>query len=81
MPPVDEWETFPFDGDIRARTLEPRVDAERPRHGEGGVGCRRCERGDETALWRDESWRDILPPTPEDVWRANLDAVARALQG
>jgi diadenosine tetraphosphate (Ap4A) HIT family hydrolase len=24
-------------------------------------------------------WDDILPRTPEDVWRANLDAVARAL--
>ena len=24
-------------------------------------------------------WDDILPPTPEDVWRANLDAVVAAL--
>ena len=24
-------------------------------------------------------WDDILPPLPEDVWRANLDAVAHAL--
>lgn len=169
MPSVQEWETFPFEGDIRVRPLLPPVDAEKPRHGEGGVGCRRCERGDETALWRDENWRvvpidrphglpvivmletrahldlpdlsddlaaelgrlivrveravrsvgeigrvhvcrwgdggehfhvwfmarparlpqligsfaaiwdDILPPTPEDVWRANLDAVARGL--
>jgi diadenosine tetraphosphate (Ap4A) HIT family hydrolase len=169
MPPVHEWETFPFEGEIRVRPLEPPVDAEKPRHGEGGVDCGRCERGDEAALWRDERWRlvsfprpsglpviviletrehfdlpdlpkehaaelgalilrieravrsvgeigrvhvcrwgdgsehfhmwfmarparlpqligsfaaiwdDILPPLPEDVWRANLDAVARAL--
>jgi hypothetical protein len=169
MPPLQEWETFPFEGDIRVRPLQPPVEEEQPRHGEGGVGCRRCERGDETALWRDENWRvvpidkphglpvivlletrahldlpdlpdgmaaqlgrlivrveravrsvgeigrvhvcrwgdgsehfhvwfmarparlpqligsfaaiwdDILPPTPEDVWRANLDVVAREL--
>jgi hypothetical protein len=24
-------------------------------------------------------WDDILPPTPEDVWRANLDLVGAAL--
>jgi hypothetical protein len=24
-------------------------------------------------------WDDILPPVPEDVWRANLATVARAL--
>jgi diadenosine tetraphosphate (Ap4A) HIT family hydrolase len=166
---MHDWDTFPFEGEIRVRLLEPPVEAERPRHGEGGVGCRRCGRGDETALWRDENWRvvpldkphglpvivmletrahldlpdlsselaaelgrlivrveravrsvgeigrvhvcrwgdgsehfhvwfmarpgrlpqligsfaaiwdDILPPTPEDVWQANLDAVARAL--
>jgi hypothetical protein len=169
MPSVQEWETFPFDGEIRVRPLQPPVEAEEPRHGEGGVGCRRCERGDETALWRDENfrvvpidrphglpvivmletrahldlpdlsddlaaelgrlivrveravrsvgeigrvhvcrwgdgsehfhvwfmarparlpqligsfaaiWDDILPPTPDDVWHANLDAVRRAL--
>jgi diadenosine tetraphosphate (Ap4A) HIT family hydrolase len=169
LPPVHEWGTFPFDGEIRVRPLEPPVEAERPRHGEGGVDCGRCERGDEAAIWRDERWRvvpvqgahglpviviletrehfdlpdlppelaselgplivrieravrsvgeigrvhvcrwgdgsehfhlwfmarparlpqligsfaaiwdDILPPTPEDVWRANLEVVARVL--
>ncbi len=169
MPPVHEWETFPFEGDIHVRALEPPVERERPRLGAGGVDCHRCARGDETAIWRGEHWRvvpyqapsglpviviletrehldfpdlsdamaaelgplllrveravrsageigrvhvcrwgdgsehchiwfmgrparlpqligsfaaiwtDILPPTPEDVWRANLDAVARAL--
>jgi diadenosine tetraphosphate (Ap4A) HIT family hydrolase len=169
VPPVHEWETFPFEGEIRVRPLQPPVDAEKPRLGEGGVDCRRCERGDEAAIWRDERWRlvsfprpsglpvvviletrehldlpdlsdamatelgplivrieravrsvgeigrvhvcrwgdgsehfhvwfmarparlpqligsfaaiwdDILPPTPEDVWRANLDSVAAAL--
>jgi hypothetical protein len=25
-------------------------------------------------------WDDILPPVPEDIWRANVDAVVRALE-
>ena len=25
-------------------------------------------------------WDDILPPLPEEVWRANLDAVVAALE-
>ena len=25
-------------------------------------------------------WDDVLPPTPEDIWRANLDAVVEALE-
>jgi diadenosine tetraphosphate (Ap4A) HIT family hydrolase len=57
MPPVHDWETFPFEGDVRVRPLAPPVDAEKPRYGEGGVDCGRCERGDETAIWRDENWR------------------------
>jgi hypothetical protein len=59
MPPVDGWDTFPFEGDIRVRPLEPPVAKERPRHGAGGIDCGRCERGDETALWRDERWRVV----------------------
>jgi diadenosine tetraphosphate (Ap4A) HIT family hydrolase len=168
-PPVEEWDSWPFVGSVTPRELEPPVAAERPRHGEGGVGCGRCERGDEASLWSDEHWTarglsepsglpvvvlletrahvdftdldddraaelgplllkiqravlavpgvgnvhvgrwgegsehchiwflarparmeqfrssfaaiwdDVLPPVPEDVWRANLEIVARAL--
>jgi hypothetical protein len=80
MPSVQEWETFPFEGDIRVRPLLPPVDTEQPRHGVGGVGCRRCERGDETALWRDESWRVVPIDGPHGLpvivmleTRAHLD--------
>jgi diadenosine tetraphosphate (Ap4A) HIT family hydrolase len=44
MPPVEEWDTFPFDG-------------EEPRHGEGGVDCRRCTASDDEYLWTNERWR------------------------
>ena len=170
MPPVEEWETFPFDGDMRPRQLARPVQRDAQRRGEGGVDCWACEAGDEDYLWTSERWRlcalgptglpivlileprahydgpgdlpddlaaeqglllsrieravrsvehvgrvhlgrwgegsehlhwwffgrparipqlsdsfaaiwdDILPPVPEDVWRANLDAVVRGAQ-
>jgi hypothetical protein len=57
MPPVEEWESFPFDGDLRPRALAPPVERERPRHGEGGADCRRCAAGDDEYLWTDAHWR------------------------
>jgi diadenosine tetraphosphate (Ap4A) HIT family hydrolase len=60
VPRVHEWETFPFDGDLRTRPLLPPLAAERPRRGEGGAECWRCERGDADALWSDERW--LLTP-------------------
>lgn len=56
MPPVEGWETFPFEGDIRVRALLPPVAAEPPRRGEGGAGCHLCERPEEHAVWGDERW-------------------------
>jgi diadenosine tetraphosphate (Ap4A) HIT family hydrolase len=55
-PPVEEWETWPFAGPVEPRALEPPLDAEPPRHGEGGVDCRRCREGFERALWYDDNW-------------------------
>jgi diadenosine tetraphosphate (Ap4A) HIT family hydrolase len=63
MPPVHEWDEFPFEGDIRVRTLAPPVEAEPPRVGEGGVDCFRCAARDEHYVWTDERWR--LAPLPE----------------
>ena len=171
MPPVEEWDTFPFDGEMTPRRLLPPVEKEEPRFGEGGVNCRRCAAGDDDYIWTSERWRlhaldepsglpvvvlleprahfsepgelpeelaaelgvmlgrverairsigeigrvhvcrwgdgsehlhfwfmarpsrlpqvvgsfaaiwdDILPPVPEEIWRANLDAVVAALQ-
>lgn len=64
MPPVDEWETFPFDGEMRPRPLLQPADVERPRHGEGGIDCRRCAARDDEYLWTDGLWRLFaLPPS------------------
>ena len=64
MPPVHEWETFPFDGDMRPRPLLPPVDDEAPRNGEGGVGCHHCSATDDEYIWTQERWRlRVIGPT------------------
>jgi diadenosine tetraphosphate (Ap4A) HIT family hydrolase len=57
MPLVEEWETFPFDGDLRPRPLQPPEERERPRHGEAGVDCSRCAAPDDEYIWTNENWR------------------------
>jgi diadenosine tetraphosphate (Ap4A) HIT family hydrolase len=55
MPPVVDWETFPFEGEIRVRPLRPPED-ESPRLGEDPADCWRCGLGDRDAIWTDERW-------------------------
>lgn len=57
MPPVETWDEWPFDGALRPRPLQPPVEREKPRHGEGGVGCWACETPDDAFIWTDEHWR------------------------
>jgi diadenosine tetraphosphate (Ap4A) HIT family hydrolase len=61
MPPVEEWDTWPFVGDLRPRSLEPPLEREPPRAGEGGIDCWACEQDDHAFLWTNERWR--LSPT------------------
>jgi hypothetical protein len=62
-PPVEEWKTWPFQGSVRPRALEPPA-AEPARHGEGGNGCGRCAAGDDEYLWTNDRWRiKALGPT------------------
>ena len=64
MPPVEEWDTFPFDGEMTPRALLPPVEQEQPRHGEGGVDCERCAASDDEYVWTNERWRMLaLGPT------------------
>jgi diadenosine tetraphosphate (Ap4A) HIT family hydrolase len=62
VPPVHEWDTWPFTGELQPAPLAPPVEQEPPRHGEGGVDCRRCALGDEDALWSNEHW--LVTPLP-----------------
>lgn len=64
VPAVDEWESWPFDGELRVRALA-RPTAEPPRTGEGGVDCPLCRRGDDDAVWSDAHW--VLRPRREPL--------------
>jgi diadenosine tetraphosphate (Ap4A) HIT family hydrolase len=57
MPPVEEWETWPFEGSLRPKRLLPPTEVDQPRQGEGGVDCRRCAAGDDEYFWTSERWR------------------------
>lgn len=57
MPAIVEWETFPFEGEMRPRPLQPPLASEAPRYGEGGVDCRSCSNSDADYLWTNERWR------------------------
>ena len=56
MPPLDRWETWPFEGELRPKTLAP-PEPEPPLAGQGGVECRACSNSDDEYLWVDERWR------------------------
>jgi diadenosine tetraphosphate (Ap4A) HIT family hydrolase len=56
MPPVDEWDSWPFEGEIRPKTLRPPGE-ERRRTGEGGVDCPACSAPDSAYIWTDDTWR------------------------
>lgn len=65
VPPVEEWETFPFQGPGVPRPLEAPVE-EPARAGTGGVGCRACTAPDDDYLWVDEAWR-LHAPEPNGL--------------
>lgn len=56
MPSVADWETFPFEGDLVVRRLEPPAQ-EPSRDGEDPRECRACTAPDEDFLWTDDDWR------------------------
>jgi hypothetical protein len=63
MPPVEEWDSFPFDGQMTPRSLRPPEEGEEPRNGAGGVDCRRCQAADDEYVWTSERWR-LYPVGP-----------------
>lgn len=67
MPPVGDWDTFPFEGEMRPRPLRAPVDREAPRFGEGGVDCRRCAAPDDEYIWTEGRWRLCSLPEPSGL--------------
>jgi len=63
-PPVETWDTWPFEGGVRPRALEPPVETEAPRQGEGGVDCRACTADDSEYVWTNDHWRLYAPAEP-----------------
>jgi hypothetical protein len=55
-PPVTDWHTFPWEGEIVAKVVQPPV-AEEPRGGEDGKPCWRCENPGANAIWHNERWQ------------------------
>src|SRR5262245_46966393 len=57
MPEVETWDTWPFEGALRPRALQPPVAQETPRSGVGGIDCWNCSTPDESYVWVNERWR------------------------
>ncbi|MFL5959524.1 MAG: HIT family protein [Gaiellaceae bacterium] len=56
-PPVEDWDTWPFEGPVLPRALERPVEREKPRFGAGGVDCHACDASDEEYVWTTDRWR------------------------
>jgi len=57
VPDFTTWPTFPFDGDIRVRRLDPPVAEEPPRQGEDPETCTACRTPDSEYVWVADRWR------------------------
>jgi len=56
IPPVQEWDGWPFEGELRPKRLEP-LTPEPEIHGQGGTDCRACAKPDSEYLWTTDRWR------------------------
>lgn len=64
MPPTHEWDIFPWEGEMAPKVLQPPVEAEEPRWGEGDKPCS-CQDGEpENAIWRNDRWVVTSPGKP-----------------
>lgn len=57
LPDFVSWPSFPFEGDLRVKPLEPVADHEPPRQGEDAGSCLACSAPDEAYIWVSERWR------------------------
>jgi hypothetical protein len=57
LPDFITWPTFPFEGDLRVRRLDPPVDVEPDRQGEDPESCVTCRASDEEYIWVANRWR------------------------
>lgn len=57
LPPFVTWPSFPFEGHLRTKRLEPLVSTEPPREGEDPESCKACNTPDEEYIWVGDRWR------------------------
>ena len=57
LPDFVSWPSFPFEGDLRVKPLEPLSDTEPARQGEEASGCVACHASDDAYIWVSERWR------------------------
>jgi diadenosine tetraphosphate (Ap4A) HIT family hydrolase len=67
MPQVEDWDTFPFEGEMRPRALRPPDQDDPARSGALGIACHSCLAPDGEYLWTDESWRLLAPLRPSGL--------------
>jgi hypothetical protein len=57
LPDFVTWPSFPFEGDLRVKPLEPIADVEPRRDGEDIADCPACAAPDDAYIWVSERWR------------------------
>jgi hypothetical protein len=57
LPDFTRWPSFPFEGDMRIKTLASPVEVEPPRSGEDAGECVACNTPDDAYIWVSERWR------------------------
>jgi len=59
LPEFVTWPSFPFEGDLKVKSLDPAVDREPPREGETEEAnpCVACAAPDDSYIWVSERWR------------------------
>ncbi|HLT12436.1 MAG TPA: hypothetical protein VK028_16790 [Micromonosporaceae bacterium] len=67
LPSFTTWPTFPFEGDLRVRPLEPPVAEEPPRDGEDPDTCTICQKPDDQYIWVSDRWRVGAPKKPSGL--------------
>lgn len=57
LPEFTSWPTFPFEGDLRVKSLDEPVHEEPPRQGDDPTTCLACQAPDDAYIWVSERWR------------------------
>ena len=56
VPPVHEWDSWPFEGEMQPRRLRP-PEPEPRIEGQDGVDCAACTKPDSEYAWSNDRWR------------------------